>query len=154
MAIGDGFRIPLWLWSSVNMSSPDTAVRFRGCSPYPPEELEQFRLLLLQRRNELGHSYQGLTDAACRTPGDASGQLSNLPSQAGELAAETYEQELSIEMMGRLHGELTDIQEALDRIESRSYGVCEDCGEQIPAVRLEAAPMARFCIGCQSRIEN
>jgi len=136
------------------MSSPDTAVRFRGCSPFSPEELEQFKLLLLERRSELGRSYQGLSDAACRTPGEASGQLSSIPSQAGELASETYEQELSIEMMGRVQGELNNIQEALDRIQSRSYGVCEDCGEPIPTVRLQAAPMARFCIGCQSRVES
>lgn len=136
------------------MSSPDTAVRFRGCSPYTPEELEQFRILLLERRADLDHSYKGLSDAACRTPGEATGQLSSLPSQAGELASETYEQELSIEMMGRVQGELTSIQEALDRIEGRSFGVCEDCGEPIPTVRLLAAPMARFCIGCQSRVEG
>lgn len=136
------------------MSSPDTAVRFRGCSPYSPEELEQFRGLLLERRSALGRSYQGLSDAACNTPGEASGQLSSLPSQAGELASETYEQELSIEIMARVQGELNAIQEALDRIQARSYGVCEDCGEAIPTVRLMAAPMARFCIGCQSRVES
>ena len=136
------------------MSAPDTAVRFRGCSPFAPEELEQFRLLLLKRRGELGHSYQGLSDAACRTPGEASGQLSSLPSQPGELASETYEQELSIEMMSRVQDELNSIQEALDRIQARSFGICEDCGSAIPTVRLMAAPMARFCIGCQSRVEG
>jgi DnaK suppressor protein len=136
------------------MSSPDTAVRFRGCSPFTPEELEQFRALLLERRGELGHSYQGLSDAACKTPGEASGQLSSLPSQAGELASETYEQELSFEMLGRVQDEMNRIEEALERIEGRSYGVCEDCGSPIPTVRLNAAPMARFCIGCQSRVER
>lgn len=136
------------------MSSPDTAVRFRGCSPFSPDELQQFKELLIERRSELDRSYKGLSDAACRTPGEASGQLSSVPSQAGELASETYEQELSIEMMSRVQDELTALQEALDRIQSRAYGVCEDCGEAIPTVRLQAAPTARFCIGCQSRVES
>lgn len=136
------------------MSASDTDIRFRGCSPLSPAELEEFRRLLLERRATVGKSYQGLSDAACRTPGEATGQLSSVPSQAGELASETFEQELSIEMMARVQGELNSIQEALDRIQYRSFGICEDCGGAIPTVRLAAIPMARFCIECQSRVEG
>jgi DnaK suppressor protein len=136
------------------MSASDTALRFRGASPLSPEELEEFRQLLLERRADVGKSYQGLSETACRTPGEASGQLSSLPSQAGELASETFEQEMSIEMMARVQEELNHIQDALDRIQYRSYGVCEDCGGAIPTVRLSAIPIARFCIECQSRVEE
>ena len=136
------------------MSASDTAIRFRGASPLSPDQLEEFRKVLMERRADVGKSYQGLSDAACRTPGEASGQLSSVPSQAGELASETFEQEMSIEMMARVQDELNSIQEALDRIEVRSFGVCEDCGGAIPTVRLSAIPMARFCIECQSRVEG
>jgi len=57
-------------------------------------------------------------------------------------------------MMGRVQDELNHIQEALDRIQARSFGVCEDCGGAIPTARLSAIPMARFCIQCQSRVEG
>jgi len=136
------------------MAASDTDVRFRGCSPLSPSELEDYRKLLLERRAAVGRSYQGLSDAACRTPGEASGQLSSVPSQAGELASETFEQEMSLEMMARVQGELNSIQDALDRIQARSFGVCEDCGGAIPPVRLTAIPMARYCIECQSRVEG
>src|SRR4029453_18703977 len=98
-------------------------------------------------------SYQGLADSACRPPSEAAGALSTMPSHLGEMASETYEQELSIEFLGKVHEELQHIDEALERIESRSFGICEDCGGTIPQVRLEAAPTARFCIACQSRTE-
>src|SRR5689334_1640496 len=124
------------------MSASDTAIRFRGTTPLSPDELEGFRKLLLERQADVGKSYQGLSETACRTPGEATGQLSSLPSQAGELASETFEQEMSIEMMARVQEELNHIQEALDRIQVRSYGVCEDCGEPIPTVRLTAIPIA------------
>ena len=133
--------------------SPDSTVRFRGCSPYSPDTLEEFRMALLERRLNLSHSAQGLADSACRPPCEAAGALSNIPSQFGEMASETYEQELSIEFLGKVQEELQLIEEALARIDTRSYGVCEDCGGTIPAVRLEALPTARFCIGCQSRSE-
>ena len=136
------------------MAASDTDIRFRGASPLSPDQLEEFRRILLERRADVGRSYQGLSETACRTPGEASGQLSNIPSQAGELASETFEQEMSIEMMARVQDELNSIQEALDRIQARSYGLCEDCGGAIPTVRLSAIPIARFCIQCQSRVES
>ncbi len=136
------------------MAASDTDIRFRGATPLSPDQLEEFRKLLMERRADVGRSYQGLSETACRTPGEASGQLSSVPSQAGELASETFEQEMSIEMMARVQDELNSIQEALDRIQARSYGVCEDCGEAIPPVRLSAIPIARFCIQCQSRVEG
>jgi RNA polymerase-binding transcription factor DksA len=136
------------------MPSSDTSVRFRGCSPYSPEELAQFRMSLLERRTELSRTHQGLADSACRPPAQAAGALSSLPSQFGEMASETYEQELSIEFLAKLQGELQQIQDALERIEGRSFGICEDCGGAIPLVRLEALPTARFCVACQSRTET
>jgi DnaK suppressor protein len=40
---------------------------------------------------------------------------------------------------------------ALDRLELGRYGYCEDCGESIPAERMEFAPETTTCIGCQGR---
>jgi phage/conjugal plasmid C-4 type zinc finger TraR family protein len=110
-------------------------------------------MALLERRMTLSRSAQGLADTACRPPSEAAGALSSMPSQFGEMASETYEQELSIEFLGKVQEELQQIEEALARIDSRSYGICEDCGGTIPDVRLEALPTARFCISCQSRTE-
>src|SRR6185436_2259089 len=105
---------------------PHSTVRCRGRSPFPPSTLEEFRMVLLERRLNLSRSYQGLADSACRPPSEAAGSLSTMPSHLGEMASETYEQELSIEFLGKVHEELQQIEEALERIESRSYGVCED----------------------------
>jgi DnaK suppressor protein len=133
--------------------SPHSTVRFHGCSPYSPSALDEFRMVLLERRMNLSRSAQGLADTACRPPSEAAGALSSMPSQFGEMASETYEQELSIEFLGKVQEELQQIEEALARIDTRAYGICEDCGGTIPQVRLEALPTARFCISCQSRTE-
>ena len=39
-----------------------------------------------------------------------------------------------------------DIEDALERMDAGLYGTCEECGEDIPADRLEANPAARACI--------
>jgi DnaK suppressor protein len=43
---------------------------------------------------------------------------------------------------------LTDLDEALARLDLGTYGVCERCGRPIPAERLEARPSARTCVAC------
>jgi DnaK suppressor protein len=44
---------------------------------------------------------------------------------------------------------LADIEGALARIESGTYGTCASCGELIPRQRLEAMPAARVCVACK-----
>lgn len=41
-----------------------------------------------------------------------------------------------------------DLADALGRLDAGSYGLCDVCGEAIPAARLEARPAARTCVGC------
>ena len=44
---------------------------------------------------------------------------------------------------------LLEIEAALDRVESGTYGRCASCGEQIPSARLEAMPAATVCVTCK-----
>lgn len=49
---------------------------------------------------------------------------------------------------------LRDIDAALARIKSGTYGVCIDCGEAIPAARLNVLPTAMSCVKCQQAYEK
>ncbi|MDQ1698350.1 MAG: DnaK suppressor protein [Frankiaceae bacterium] len=44
---------------------------------------------------------------------------------------------------------LIDVEAALARLESRTYGVCDGCDRRLPFEQLEMNPLARFCTGCQ-----
>jgi DnaK suppressor protein len=46
---------------------------------------------------------------------------------------------------------LQAIEEALERIDRGTYGVCKDCGEMISAARLRAIPWTRSCITCKEK---
>jgi DnaK suppressor protein len=43
---------------------------------------------------------------------------------------------------------------ALKKIDDGSYGICEECEEEIPIKRLKAIPDARYCISCQAEMEK
>ena len=49
--------------------------------------------------------------------------------------------------------ELDQIEDALDRVEDGTYGVCEGCGKGIGQARLEAMPSATLCIDCKAADE-
>lgn len=45
------------------------------------------------------------------------------------------------------------IEEALQRLEDGTFGICEECGEEIPLKRLMARPVTTLCIGCKKEQE-
>ena len=51
-------------------------------------------------------------------------------------------------------GELRELEAARARIADGSYGVCADCGADIPVARLRAQPAALRCIACQAQHEK
>ena len=46
---------------------------------------------------------------------------------------------------------LTEVVDAIERIEEGTFGTCQDCGEPIAAERLEAIPYAACCVTCAQR---
>jgi DnaK suppressor protein len=69
-------------------------------------------------------------------------------------AQASTERELEYALDARESAELDAIDAALKRIESGVYGVCTDCGIDIPAARLHAAPETPRCIDCQDKFEH
>jgi DnaK suppressor protein len=53
--------------------------------------------------------------------------------------------------IGHARDQLREINAALSRLDSGSYGICEQCGKQIPAERLAARPATTTCVECAGR---
>jgi DnaK suppressor protein len=49
---------------------------------------------------------------------------------------------------------ISEIEGAVGRVENGGFGECLNCGQEIPAKRLEALPWSRYCITCQELIEE
>lgn len=74
-----------------------------------------------------------------------------------DLASSESDQNMSIRLRDRERILLKKIEKALKKIEDGDYGVCESCGEDISARRLEARPVTDLCIRCkeeQERVER
>ena len=70
------------------------------------------------------------------------------------LEAIDTERNFSHHLCSRNNTVIRKIEQALQDIEAGEYGICDRCNEKIPIKRLKARPMARYCIGCKTQLEN
>lgn len=59
------------------------------------------------------------------------------------------EVETHASLIEQVENRIKQIDTAFSRLEQGGYGVCEECGSEIPLARLEALPFATRCVGCQ-----
>jgi len=71
-----------------------------------------------------------------------------------DIASKERERELSLMLGDRERKKLAEVEDALERINDKTYGACEECGEPIAENRLRALPFTRVCVECQSRNER
>ena len=68
--------------------------------------------------------------------------------------SEERTRELEMILTDREKQKLKQIDDALDRIEENTYGLCEECGVKIPRARLKVVPFAKYCVECKEVIER
>jgi len=71
-----------------------------------------------------------------------------------DFGSDSSEQETTLQLIESNSLSLRDVDDALKRIDAKSYGLCEECEALIPSARLGILPHARFCIECQSKREG
>ena len=112
-------------------------------------DTDRFRTALVEERQRVAAAIENLH---AETPGsltDDSGEETAYGNHLGDTATVTYDRELGYTLEENSEHVLTDIDAALKRIEDGTYGVCSNCGTEIPEERLEARPWATLCIDCQ-----
>jgi RNA polymerase-binding transcription factor len=72
----------------------------------------------------------------------------------GDAVTMNEERELAFEVRGRLVARANRLSEALNRLRSGDYGVCQVCGKPIPTGRLRAIPEVTTCVVCQDKAER
>ena len=110
------------------------------------KDLKQIKALLQSKINEL------LAEAG-KTVIDMAGQEEKLPD-LNDRASQESELNLEIRMRERERKLIVKMRDAIERIDSGVYGICEECGEPIGVKRLMARPVTTFCIECKTREEK
>lgn len=116
-----------------------------------PAEIKKFKAMLLEKLTEiLGNVTSMETEALRRDRSD----LSNMPIHMADLGTDSYEIDNIIGLVDSERKILIEIDDALNRIEDGTYGICQGRGEPIPKQRLKAIPWARYCVACATLLEK
>jgi DnaK suppressor protein len=111
------------------------------------EQLEKFQNKLLDRRVQIEKNLNG-------TALELDGMRDLELNDEGDYAATSAKTMVDSAILVQQRKELNEIELALDKIKSGSYGICEMCEEPIGLPRLEVKNFARFCIACREITEK
>jgi RNA polymerase-binding protein DksA len=113
---------------------------------------QQIAELLLSMRQRL----DVLQEEISRKLGDSADELTTLDrvGDTGDLSQAIANSEIDMSEAIRDIEEWRGLRNAIRRVEEGHYGVCADCGVDIPLARLRAQPIAVRCVECQSRAEH
>jgi DnaK suppressor protein len=81
-------------------------------------------------------------------------QLVDTALDDGDWSVVDLSEDISLKQLSTHRENLQRIDEALRKLNEDTYGICEDCGEEISGDRLKILPFAIYCIDCQERREQ
>jgi len=110
-----------------------------------PKTSEDFKAMLIDMRNRL-------TGQIAALQGDSLQRQDSVNSE--EDGTDAFERQFALNLASSENDVVFEIDEALQRLEQKTYGVCEQCGGGIESARLKALPFVRMCIACKTENEK
>jgi RNA polymerase-binding transcription factor DksA len=86
--------------------------------------------------------------------GQAGGELTNSPMHLADKGTEEFLHGITAVLLQNEERIVEQASDALMRIDEGTFGVCEECGVDIPGERLDAMPFVRYCVECAGRIDK
>jgi len=120
-----------------------------------PVKMTPFLKKQKQRLIELRDAYlNSIEGVASETIRNENGDSSAFGMHQADAGSDAYDRDFALSLLGKEQDALYEINEALKRIETGTYGLCEGTGVDIPEERLEAMPFARFSVTYQEKLER
>ncbi|MGD7652907.1 MAG: TraR/DksA family transcriptional regulator [Verrucomicrobiales bacterium] len=115
--------------------------------------IKKQRQRLLDLRDELLDAMSGMTRDTIRNAPQGS-EASGSGQHQGDAGSDAYDRDFALSVLAKEQDALYEVEQALKRIETNRYGVCEISADKIPQTRLEAIPFARLTVECQAQWEK
>ncbi|MFW6023046.1 MAG: TraR/DksA C4-type zinc finger protein [Halanaerobiaceae bacterium] len=117
-------------------------------------KLEQYKHMLLKYKDRLEFEIKNFEDEEKLSQQESTGELSSYDNHPGDAGSETFEREMDLGLKDNTFGLLIQVDDALDKINSGNYGLCQQCGIAIDDDRLEVVPYTSFCEKCKEEQED
>jgi RNA polymerase-binding transcription factor DksA len=110
-------------------------------------EWQKFCLHLLELRDQLTKQMSGLAEESAQ-------EMAGYSLHMADSGTDNFDRDFALSLLSSDQDAVYEIEEALKRIERKTYGVCELTGKVIPKARLEAIPWTRFTVEAQAQLER
>ena len=110
------------------------------------KQLEFFKNLLFKRREDLAGEARETVD-------EMTDDDETFPDPNDRATLES-DRNFVLRIRDRERKLIAKIEQALERVENGTFGICEDCGEDISEGRLKARPVTTLCIQCKQEQEQ
>ncbi len=112
---------------------------------------ELLKKLLLKKRNEV---VEGLESQMGRKLVRETGQKIDSAMDSADQSALDMDQGIDYSLLEMKYEQYKDIADAFRKLQNNTYGLCEECGEEIDIKRLAVNPLARYCVACKTQKET
>jgi RNA polymerase-binding transcription factor DksA len=102
---------------------------------------------LIELREQLLHQMNGLAKESAQ-------EMAGYSLHMADSGTDNFDRDFALSLLSSDQDAVYEIEEALKRIEKKTYGVCELTGKNIPRARLEAIPWTRFTVDAQAQLEK
>lgn len=127
------------------MASSNNSKSQERISPYNDEELEYFKAIILKKRDEAEQELNTLQNSLRESMENASDE-SAYSFHMADAGTDAQEREKTYMLFNRTKKFIRYLDDALQRIENKTYGVCKVTGKKIAKGRLEAVPHTQLSI--------
>ena len=110
-------------------------------------EWQKFCQHLLELREQLTKQMNGLAQESAQ-------EMAGYSLHMADSGTDNFDRDFALSLLSSDQDAVFEIEEALKRIERKTYGVCELTGKNIPRARLEAIPWTRFTVEAQAQLER
>lgn len=126
--------------------SPTKGVELMDVKKVKPE-WQKYYQHLVELRDQLRRQMDGLAQESAQ-------ELAGYSLHMADSGTDNFDRDFALSLLSSDQDAIYEIEEALKRIEKKTFGVCELTGKTIPRARLEAIPWTRFTVEAQAQLEK
>jgi RNA polymerase-binding protein DksA len=118
------------------------------------KKVAKFQAILVEMKEKIVNDIKQISDQASPSERSDAGDVSGHVMHLADVATDMYDREFSLGLASNNRELLEKIEKSLKRIEAGQFGLCEECGCEISAARLQALPYVANCLKCQEKLEK
>ena len=120
----------------------------------PKKHIRYYRLLVELREHVNSELTLHTEDTLKRSSKEDSGDLSSYSQHIADAGTDTFDRDFALSLVSSEQEALHEVEEAINRIKTGTYGICELTGKPISKERLLAVPFARYSVESQAQMEK